>query len=164
MDVLLRLLSNISTEVLVGGFVTLLLGVLVNVFTAVALPQLKRRFGVEEKKPLKSYGEQMAQLTRSLTKASNEVDRILKEMAETSQQRETALATMEKQLETLSEREKQLQQKIETLEKVPLPAVDYFAGIVEKSEKRSAWRDYALFGLGAIASTIIAIILRFIGI
>ena len=163
MDSLLRFLSSISTDALVA-FVTLLSGVLVNVFAEVALPQLKRRFGVEEKKAPKSYKEQMAQLTRSLTKASNEVDRILKEMAETSQQRESTLATMEKQLLTLSERERQLQQKIETLEKVPLPAIDYFAGIVEKSEKRSAWRDYALFGLGAIVSTVIAIVLRVLGI
>jgi hypothetical protein len=120
--------------------------------------------GCGDKEGSETYKEQMAQLTLSLTKASNEVDRILQEMTETTRQRETALAAMEKQLEALSEREKELQQKIVTLEKVPLPAIDYFAGIVEKSEKSSAWRDYALFGLGAVVSTAIAIVLRVLGV
>jgi len=106
----------------------------------------------------------MANLTRSLVKASADVDRILQEMTEVTQQREGAIVRLEQQLDTLSDRERQLQQEIETLEKIPLPAAKYFASIVERTEKRSAWRDYALFGLGVVVSTVIAIVLRLFGV
>lgn len=80
-------------------------------------------------------------------------------MTEVSRQREAAIAELEQQLEALAEREKHLQQRTETLKKVPLPAVEYFASIVGRGEKRRAWRDYALFDLGVIVSTVVAIIL-----
>lgn len=110
-----------------------------------------------------SYEERMAKLTDSLIEASVEVDHILEEMMEVGHQRKAAITRLEQQLETLSKREKDIQQRVETLEKVPLPAVEYFAGMVERSEKRSAWRDYALFGLGVLVSTVITIILKLFG-
>jgi len=163
MDMLVRFFSTIPIELL-AAIVTLLAGVATNVLTEEMLPKLRRRFRPEAREAPKSYKEQMANLTRSLVKASADVDRILQEMTEVTQQREGAIVRLEQQLDTLSDRERQLQQEIETLEKIPLPAAKYFASIVERTEKRSAWRDYALFGLGVVVSTVIAIVLRLFGV
>jgi len=163
MNDFLRFFSNIPIELL-GAIITLFGGVAANIFADAVLPRLRKRFVLEAKKTPKSYKEQMTELTQNLVKASEEVDRILQEMAEASQQREVAVSRLEQQLGNLSEREKELQKKIDTLEKVPLPAVEYFVHIVEKGEKRSAWRDYSLFGLGVVVSTVIAIVLRLLGI
>jgi septal ring factor EnvC (AmiA/AmiB activator) len=143
---------------------SLFAGLALEVYRQLVLPRLRQQFAPKGKKPSKSYKEQMAKLTQSLVRASSEVDHILQEMTEVSQQRETAITKLEQQLGSLSEREKELQKKIDTLEKVPLPAVEYFASVVERGEKRSAWRDYSLFGLGVIVSTVIAIVLRLFGI
>jgi transcriptional regulator of nitric oxide reductase len=107
-----------------------------------------------------SYREKIAALTRSLVESSAHVDRILKEMQEVSQQRETAIITLEQKLSELSEREKNLQEKVTMLEKVPLKAIEYFVDAVEKGEQRSAWRDYILFALGVVVSTVIAVMLK----
>jgi chromosome segregation ATPase len=104
----------------------------------------------------------MSSLTRSLVDASAELDRVLKEIAEISEQRESAVVTLESQLQELANREKQLQEKVSVLEKVPLPAIEHFVKAVQSGEKRSALRDYILFGLGVIVSTVIAIVLKLI--
>jgi hypothetical protein len=115
-----------------------------------------------EKMPSISYSEKMASLTHSLVEASSEVDRVLHEMSVVSLQRESSISELESQLKELSEREKHLQDKVKTLEKVPLPAIEYFVQEVEKGEKRSAWRDYVLFGLGVIVSTITTLLLKLV--
>ena len=107
-----------------------------------------------------SYSEKMAALNRSLVDGSREVDRVLKEMAEVAHKREIAISELEQELKALSEREKHLQEKVTNLEKVPLPAMQYFVSEMERGEKRSTWRDYILFGAGAIVSTVIAIVLK----
>jgi len=102
----------------------------------------------------------MAALNRSLVDGSREVDRVLKEMAEVAHKREIAISELEQELKALSEREKHLQEKVTNLEKVPLPTMQYFVSEMERGEKRSTWRDYILFGAGAIVSTVIAIVLK----
>ena len=124
--------------------------------------------GTYKRERPKSYQEKMEKLTKTLIKASKEVDRTLQEMLEASRQREAMLRAMEQKEQELSQREKQLQERIETLEQVPLPAAEHFAQmsseIIASMEKRSARRDYAIFGLGVIVTTIISIILRSLGI
>lgn len=84
-------------------------------------------------------------------------------MAHVAQERQSTVLALEQELSEISKREKELQERIENLEKVPIPAVQYFAELVEKGERRSAWRDYMLFGLGVLVSTVISIVLRLIG-
>jgi len=127
------------------------------------IPPAKERPGP---KPL--YSERVSQLSASLIKASSEVDCILQEMVQVSQERATAISSLEQQLTELSEEEKELRAKIESLEKTPVPVADYFATLIEGGEKRERRRDYLLFGLGLVASfpisIIVAIVLHLIGL
>lgn len=145
---------------ILAGIISIVAGVAGNAFYTF----IKETFQKEETSEI-PYSEKMATLTQSLTNASADVDRILKEMSGVAHQREVAISELEEQLTLMTERERQLQEKISTLEKVPLPAVEYFVSEIEKGEKRSARRDIVLFGLGVVVSTIVAIILKvFFGI
>lgn len=112
----------------------------------------------------KTYSERLTELTESLTDSTRQVDTVLAELAQVAKERESTVLALEENLQGLELREKDLQQRIEHLQQVPLPAVEHFAQLLEVGEKRSAGRDYLLFGLGVIVSTIIAIILSLLGL
>jgi hypothetical protein len=99
-------------------------------------------------------------LFAELTKTSAAMDRIVADIGGFTRDREAAVTRLEGDLETLSRREVELKARIEGLEKVPLPAAEYFAKLVEKTEKRSAKRDYLLFLSGVVVSALLAIILK----
>ncbi len=65
-------------------------------------------------------------------------------------------------MQTLETREKELKEKIEALESTPLPVAEHFAKLLESGEKRSAKRDYVLFGAGVVVTTGVAIIIQVI--
>jgi peptidoglycan hydrolase CwlO-like protein len=110
--------------------------------------------------PQKSYSERLSQLTESLTKASREVDTVLVELAQVSKDRAEAVRQLEADLSTMEGREKELKERIEALEKTPLAVAEHFAKLVAPSERRSATRDYLLFGGGVVVSTVIGIIIQ----
>jgi hypothetical protein len=99
-------------------------------------------------------------LFAELTKTSAAMDRIIADIGNFTREREAAVTRLEGDLETLSRRELELKQRIEGLEKVPLPAAEYFAKLVEKTERKSAFRDYMLFLFGVIVSAIVAVLLK----
>lgn len=112
-----------------------------------------------------NYQDRIKSLTDKLAQASTEVDNVLKEIASVTQQREEKLKNLEFQLGELSQREKEMKNRIDTLKNIPIEAVDHFVQELEKGDKRSASRDYFLFGAGIIASIIITIMLKsFFGI
>jgi hypothetical protein len=100
------------------------------------------------------------ELLAQLAKTSTEMDRIVGEIGRFTQERQSTVVKLETDLETLVQREQELKTRIEGLEKVPLVAAEYFAKLVEKTEKKSAARDYKLFLFGVVASVVVAIILR----
>jgi len=110
--------------------------------------------------PQKPYSERLGELTSNLTKASREVDSILGELAQVARSRESAVVKLESDLSSLEAREKELKDKIEVLQKVPIPVAEHFARLLESGEKRSARRDYALFGAGVLVTTFIAIAIQ----
>ena len=110
--------------------------------------------------PQKPYSERLAQLTESLTKASREVDAVLLELAQVSKDRAEAVIQLEADLNTMEGREKELKERIETLEQTPLAVAEHFAKLVAPGERRSAMRDYLLFGAGVVVSTVIGIVIR----
>ncbi len=61
----------------------------------------------------------------------------------------------------MTEEENTLKNKIQTLEKVPIEAIQYFEDALKRGDKRSAYRDYILFGLGVLVSVTITILLNF---
>jgi hypothetical protein len=71
---------------------------------------------------------------------------------------------LEGDLGVLSQQEQALQQRIEGLKNVPLPAAEYFASLVHRGEQRSALRDYALFTLGVLVSAGVTVVLRRLGL
>lgn len=108
----------------------------------------------------KTYSERLSELTNSLTKASSEVDTVLREMAQVAKEREISVKELEEGLIDLEKREKELKEKFALLQSVPIPVAEHFAKLIEPGEKRSAKRDYLLFMTGVIVTTIIAVVLQ----
>jgi DNA repair ATPase RecN len=123
-----------------------------------------RILGREEPPKVESYSERLSRLTHELTKASVEVDSLLTELAKVASDREHAVQRLESNLTKLEEHEKNLQKRIDDLKSVPVPVAEHFASLIAQGEKRSAWRDYILFGIGVVVSTVIAIVLRLAGL
>ena len=108
----------------------------------------------------KSYSERLGELTMSLTRASAEVDGILKELGVVAIQRETAVRQLENELSSMESREKEMKDRIELLKSTPIPVAEHFASLLEGREGRSARRDYYLFGAGVLITTTIAIAIQ----
>jgi uncharacterized protein YhaN len=117
-------------------------------------PLLKR------KAPQKPYSERLTELTENLSKASREVDAVLLELAEVAKDRAAAVQQLETDLATMEGREKELKERIDALEKTPLAVAEHFARLVAPGEKRSAMRDYLLFGAGVVVSTAISVAIQ----
>jgi septal ring factor EnvC (AmiA/AmiB activator) len=111
-----------------------------------------------------SYAERLEELTNSLRKSSAQIDGLLNELSDVAKERETAVARVENELLNLETREKELQERIDHLKDVPIPVAEHLAKLMAPSEKRSARRDYLLFVSGVVVSTIIAILLRVLGL
>lgn len=107
-----------------------------------------------------SFSERLGKLSENLTSASEDFDKVLAEMNQVANDRKLALTTLEAQVAELSKREGEMKKKVNELEKISIPALDYFIQASEKSENRSAKRDYFLFIAGVVVSAIVSIILR----
>ena len=103
-------------------------------------------------------------LFAELRDTSEKMDDLVRKIQEFSSGREEAILKLENQLGLMSKQEQELSQRINNLKDVPLPAAEYFATLVSKGEGKSAKRDYALFLLGVIVSSIIAVLLKKFGI
>lgn len=156
------------------GIVTALLSLVAGGLASIplvgqALTELANAFrsviGLEEPpKPALPYSEKLKRLTTSLSRTSEAMDNLLQELTEVAKERHSAMEKIENDLQILQSREKELQERIEQLQNVPLPVVEHFAKLTSSGEKRSARRDYVLFGAGVVVSTVIAIILRLLGL
>lgn len=117
---------------------------------------------LRRKAPPKTYAEQLESLTEKLTQSSREVDAVLADLARVTRDRANAVKQLELDLAALEGRQKELKEKIDLLEKIPLPVAEHFAKLIEPSEKRNAMRDYLLFGAGVVVSTLIAVVLQIV--
>jgi hypothetical protein len=110
-----------------------------------------------EPTPPKTYKERLSQLTGDLTKASAELDGVLSELAAVATEREDTVRALEAQLTSLEARELELKRQIELLEQTPMPVAEHFARLLDTRDRRSARRDYVLFGAGVLVTTIVGI-------
>jgi prefoldin subunit 5 len=145
------------------AILTTILGALSTIAAMVTLsellgPSIRRLFGRPQ--PLKSYSERLSSLTASLTRASSEVDEVLRELAQVAGDREAAVKKLEGDLAGLEGRERELKDKIEALQKTPLPVAEHFAKLLESGERQTRRRDYLLFGTGVGVTTAITVILQ----
>ena len=124
---------------------------------------VEKLFG-EETSNTVSYAERLEKLTSSLTKSSTEIDGLLNELSNVAKERQKAVDKVETELLGLQGREKELQQRIDQLKDVPLPVAEHLAKLMAPGEKRSARRDYVLFVSGVLVSTILAVLLRVLGL
>jgi len=153
------LLVELSANVLVGIILALIF-----IFGRPTIRQIAIRLGLEKPSTPESYSKRLASLLESLGRASSEVDSVLSELAQIADERETTVRKLEGDLEKLSEREQQMQKRIQDLQSVPVPVAEHFAALVAQGEKRSARRDYILFGAGFLLSTVTAVIFRAFGV
>jgi len=143
---------------LVSGAVAALVMAILTEFVQ-RIVRRRRRRGTTEK----TYSERLAELTENLTRASREVDAVLTEFAGVAKERSRAVQQLETDLMAMSGRERELKERIEVLEKTPLPVAEHFARLVAPGERRSAVRDYMLFGAGVVVSTLIGIAIQVFG-
>jgi hypothetical protein len=155
-DLAFDLATNILL-ILAGGILSLAVGVL---FVRFYVSFLRRWTHASVPKRQHTYSDRLSELTAYLTKASREVDAILIEMVRVAQSRELAVNSLDKQLTEMKTKKKGLHARIVELEQVPIPVADHFAKLLETGEKRSARRDYMLFGSGVVVSTVVAIITK----
>ena len=141
---------------LISAFASLLAG---GIASSELIHKLIRHILGKEAPP-KTYSERLSELTSSLTTASSQVDSVLHELSLVAREKEDTVKKLEAGLGELEKREKELKQKIEALQNVPLPVAEHFAKLVEPSERRSARRDYILFGAGVMVTTIITLLLQ----
>jgi DNA repair exonuclease SbcCD ATPase subunit len=121
---------------------------------------LFRILGVKKKPPV----AEVEQLLQQLSNSSLEIDKILSTLSNLAGERRNAIMELENQLAHLTSREEELREKVESLEKVPLPAAEHFAHLVELREKRNALRDYGLFLAGVLVSVFASILLKRYGL
>ena len=140
----------------IGALASLLAG---GVASREALQKLIRLM-LGKKITAKTYSERLSELTSSLTTASSQVDSVLRELSLVAREKEDTVKRLEAGLGQLEERERDLKQKIEALQNVPLPVAEHFAKLVEPGERKSARRDYTLFGAGVVVTTIITLMLQ----
>jgi N12 class adenine-specific DNA methylase len=107
-----------------------------------------------------SFQQKISKSLDSLKSATSDIDRIIENISKISKEKEESISKLEKQVENLSLRENELKTKIETMEKVPIESIKYFEDILYKTSKRDRKRDYILFTLGVIITTIVAIVLN----
>jgi len=158
------MIENLTTMVVALAVVPLLISIGRYLIPSELQKKLERTLQLEKPPKVESYRDRLANLMASLTKASSEVDNILAELAQVAGDRHKTVLELEAQLTELEEREKQLQQRIQDLQQVPIPVAEHFAAMIAPGERRSAWRDYALFAAGVVVSTVIAILLRLAGL
>jgi chromosome segregation ATPase len=147
-----------NLAVVLGAIASLLGGGLAS--TELIRKLLRRALGKPE--PSRTHSERLSELTASLTTASAEVDSILRELSTVAREKEKSVKQLEVGLSSLQEKEQALKDKISALENTPLPVAEHFAKLVESGEKRSATRDYVLFGAGVVVTAVVTIIIQVI--
>ena len=147
-----------------SGFAPIIISVLVALVatTIVFLVMRAHKPAPGSKQAMADYPERVKELSSELARASSDVEHVLEELAIVSRSRTEALANLEQRVKELAQNEKELQTRMQTLKSISLPAAEYFLEASGKPKARNLWRDYILFGLGALASAAIALAIKLI--
>ena len=121
-------------------------------------------FRSSSRKQQPTYSERVGKLAESLTRSSKQVDEILREIGAVTTERQKAAVHLDQELARLSASEAEIKQRIDVLKNVPIPVAEHFAKLMDSGEKRSARRDYMLFGAGVLTSIVSAIGLKWLGV
>jgi hypothetical protein len=108
-----------------------------------------------------SYKKRLSATLELLRAAFAEVDKATQDINKLMKEKEKNLDEMELTVTQLTNQEAELKDRVDTLQKVPVEAVRHFEKILDRGDKRSARRDYFLFGAGVVSSIVVTIILKF---
>ncbi|KXK12088.1 MAG: hypothetical protein UZ14_CFX002002442 [Chloroflexi bacterium OLB14] len=159
---LIPLANENATQVIVA---------LIAAVTTIAASTIATLFGKRlQKTPTTSYpaSNRIQALIENLSKSSTEAETLLQEIITDIKTREKALNELQSKNAELATQETELKKRIEKLKDVPIEVAEYFQKInaqnLENIDKRSGQRDFQFFILGIVVSTVIAIILKALGI
>jgi hypothetical protein len=107
-----------------------------------------------------SYKEKLSQTLDTLKNAFALVDNATSEFTQLLLEKERNIEILQGRVDDLAKEEANLKNKVDSLQRVPLDALTHFEKILNKGEKRSAYRDYILFGLGVFVSIGITVLLK----
>lgn len=155
-----NVLASALASITLAGIIYLYSKVLIK-YPNLLYSKTRKEHEVNEDVP--SYQERIKDATDLLLTASGNVDQVLNELTVIAREKEITISQLENQLNKLSNRELALKKRVENLEKIPLPALQYFESLLKKGEKRSASRDYKLFALGVIVTSIIGTVFMIVG-
>ena len=152
--------SIVSIDLLSDSLLNVAVAVAVGVVVNLATSFLHSR----SKKRQPTYSERLGKLADELTRSSRQVDEILGEIGAVTSERQRAAEQLEQELARLTASEAEIKQRIDALKDVPIPVAEHFTKLMDSGERRSARRDYMLFGAGVLTSIISAIALKWLGL
>lgn len=109
-----------------------------------------------------SYTERLRQLVNKIESTSSGMDELFAEASSVAKERERAIQGLEAKLADLETQERETRQRMQALEKTPPEAAEIFAQMLAPQSKRSARRDYLLFFIGVVVTTLIGIVVQII--
>lgn len=165
-EVLITILAGIISLV-AGAFLPLMAKILKPVLqkekkinpNSKLVERIAQIFSIKLGEPI-SYLERTTKTLDSLKKASEEMEIATFEFNSIMKEKQATVDFLEGKLSVLSLKETELRDKINTLQNVPIEAMKHFEEMLNKGNKRSAYRDYLLFGAGVVVSVIVGIILN----
>jgi RecB family exonuclease len=92
------------------------------------------------------------------------MDNVIQEVVRDFQSRRAAVEALEARHRNLLQVEGELRERVQALQKVPLPALEYFQQNFREIERRSARRDIIMFLVGIIVTEAVTVLVRFIGL
>jgi predicted transcriptional regulator len=146
--------ENIS-GVLLQLLVTVLIGL---VFFIIENRVISRRSRESGSKPT-STGD-LARLAKGLNKTSTELDKILAQIVEVSQDRAEAATKLQAEMKKLEEAEEEYLVRIEILKNEPLRVMSDLLNELQPNQIRTPRRDFMLFLAGVVVSAIVSVVLN----
>ena len=148
-------MSTIISGVLVQLLVTIVIGA---VFYALENRIVSRR-SKENGAKATSTGD-LSRLVNGLNKTSNELDKILAQIVEVSQNRAEAATNLQAEMKKLEEIEEEYLVRIEILKNEPLRVVSDLLSELQPNQIRTPRRDFMLFMAGVVVSAVISLVVR----
>jgi len=145
--------ENISS-VLLQLLITILIGFVFLIIESRAVSRRSREAG---SKPT-STGD-LARLVKGLNKTSNELDKILAQIVEVSQDRAQAATKLQAEMKKLEEAEEEYLVRIEILKNEPLRVMSDLLNELQPNQIRTPRRDFMLFLAGVVVSVIVSVVL-----
>ena len=147
-------MSDTISGVLLPLLITILIGLILFVIENRIVAKRSREAGSKAT----STGD-LSRLVNGLSKTSLELDNILAQIVEVSQNRAEAATQLQAEMKKLEEAEEEYLVRIEILKNEPLRVMSELLNELQPNQIRTPRRDFMLFLAGVAVSAIVSIIL-----